>query len=57
MVTGKLDVRETAAQLLQESCKDAPIDEDGPLTGGLDESPCDTEESMDELAIENEARA
>ena len=57
VVTDKLDVREAAAQLPQESCKEAPIDEDGPLTGGLDEYPYDTEESMDELAIESEVRA
>ena len=57
VVTGKLDVREAAAQLPRESCKGAPIDEDDPLTGGLDESPYDTEESMDGLAIESEARA
>ena len=57
MVTGKLDVRDAAAQLPEGSCEEALIDEDGPLAGGLDEEFYDAGESMDELAIESEVSA
>ena len=54
VVTGKLDVREAAAQLLDEAADRDPIEESGPLADGTDEDLYDAEDSVDELAIERE---
>ena len=54
VVTGKLDVREAAAQLPDEADDQDPIEENGPLADGLDEVPYDIDESVEELAIESE---
>ena len=54
MVTGKLDVRDAAAQLPDEADDQDPIEGSGPLADGLDEDLYDAEESAEELAIEGE---
>ena len=54
VVTGKLDVREAAAQLPDEADDQDPIEESGPLADGLDEALYDIDESVEELAIESE---
>ena len=56
VVTGKLDVREAAAQLPDEADDQDPIEESGPLADGLDEALYDIDESAEELAIESEVR-
>ena len=53
VVTGKLDVREAAAQLPDETDDQDPIEESGPPSGGLDEALYDAEES----AMESEVTA
>ena len=45
VVTGKLDVREAAAQLPDESYEEAPIDGDGLMADNMDEELYDAEES------------
>ena len=57
MVTGKLDVREAAAQLPDEADDQDPIEESGPLADGLDEALYDIDESVEELAMESEVTA
>ena len=54
VVTGKLDVREAAAQLPEDADDQDPIEESGPLAGGMDQDLYDAENSVDELAIERE---
>ena len=54
VVTGKLDVREAAAQLPEDADDQDPIEESGSLADGLDEDLYDAEDSVDELAIERE---
>ena len=57
VVTGKLDVREAAAQLPDETDDQDPIEESGPLADGRDEALYDIDESAEELAIESEVSA
>ena len=57
VVTGKLDVREAAAQLPDETDDQDPIEESGPLADGMDEALNDIDESAEELAIESEVSA
>ncbi len=54
VVTGKLDVREAAAQLSDEGDDESPIEEDRSMAGGLDEGIYDAEE---EPAIAEEVTA
>ena len=56
VVTGKLDVREAAAQLPAETDDHEPIGEGGPQQNGLAEDVHDIEESTQELAMESEVR-
>ncbi len=53
VVTGKLDVREAAAQLPDEADHQGPVEEGGPMADGLDEEIYDAEE---EPAIAEEVR-
>ena len=53
VVTGKLDVREAAAQLPDEGDEAEAIEEGGPMANGLDEEIYDAEE---EPAIAEEVR-
>ncbi len=57
VVTGKLDVREAAAQLPDETDDQDPIEEGGPLADGVAEDLHDPDESAEELAIEREVIA
>ena len=57
VVTGKLDVREAAAQLPDEDDVQDPTEESVPLAEGLDEDSYSTEELTKELAIEEEVTA
>ena len=54
VVTGKLDVREAAAQLPEEPDDQDPIEGDGPLTEGMDKDLYDADASGEELAMESE---
>ena len=54
VVTGKLDVREAAAQLRDEAEDQDQIEESRPLSDGIDEDLYDAEESAEELAIGSE---
>ena len=54
VVTGKLDVREAAAQLPDETDDQDPIEESGPLADGLDEALYDIDDSVEEPAMESE---
>ena len=54
VVTGKLDVREAAAQLVDETDDQDPIEGDGPLTDGMDKDLYDADASGEELAMERE---
>ena len=54
VVTGKLDVREAAAQLPVEAADGDPVEEGGPLADGMDEDIYDAKESAEELAMETE---
>ena len=54
VVTGKLDVREAAAQLVDETDDQDPIEGDGPLTDGMDKDLYDADASGEELAMESE---
>ena len=54
VVTGKLDVREAAAQLPDESDDNDPEEECDLLTDGIAEGPYDPDESVEELAMESE---
>ena len=57
VVTGKLDVREAAAQLPDEADDQDQMEESGPLTDGIDEDTYDAEESAEELVMESEVTA
>ena len=57
VVTGRLDVREAAAQLPDETDDQDPIEESAPLADGLDEALYDIDESVEELAMESEVTA
>ena len=54
VVTGKLDVRDAAAQLPDETDDQAPTEEGDLLTDGIAEDLYDADESAEELAIESE---
>ena len=54
VVTGKLDVREAAAQLPDEGDDQDPIEEGNLLTDDIAEGLYDTDESAEELAMERE---
>ena len=54
VVTGKLDVREAAAQLPDEADDQDQIDESGPLTDGIAEGLYEPDETVEELAMESE---
>ena len=56
-VTGKMDVREAASQLPDETDDQDPIEESSPLADGMDEALYDIDESSEELAIESEVSA
>ena len=56
VVTGKLDVREAAAQLPEEPVEDDSMDEDRPLADDMDD-PYDIDESAEESAMESEVTA
>ena len=56
VVTGKLDVREAAAQLPDELGDEGPMDEDRPLADDMDD-PYDIDESAEESAMEGEVTA
>ena len=53
VVTGKLDVREAAAQMVEEVDYQGPVEEDGPMAEGPDKEIYDAEE---EPAIAEEVR-
>ncbi len=57
VVTGKLDVREAAAQLPDEDDDQDPIGESGPLADGLPGDPYDIDESAEDSAMEEEVSA
>ena len=58
VVTGKLDVREAAAQLPDEADEEHPIEEGYMLTGSLDNNSYISDESLgEELAMESEVTA
>ena len=57
VVTGKLDVREAAAQLPEEDDDQDPMEESGPRTGGLDEALYGIDESVEGLVMEREVTA
>ena len=54
VVTGKLDVREAAAQLPEEDDDQDSIEEDGLLADGMEGDLSDADASAEELAIESE---
>ena len=54
VVTGKLDVREAAAQLPDEADDQDPIEEGSLLTDGIAEGLYDPDETAEELAMESE---
>ena len=54
VVTGKLDVREVAAQLVDQTDDQDPIEGDGLLTEGMDRDLFDADASGEELAMESE---
>ena len=54
VVTGKLDVREAAEQLPNETDDRDPIDESGPLAENIDGSVRDANEAVGELATAGE---
>ena len=54
VVTGKLDVRDVAAQLPDEVDDEEPMDESGPLADSVAEDLYDPDESVEELAMESE---
>ena len=57
VVTGKLDVREAAAQLPDESDDEEPIDEGGALSDDADGDLYDAGNFKEELAMESEVSA
>ena len=54
VVTGRLDVREAAAQLPEEPDDQDRIEGDGPVTEGMDKDLYDADASGEELAMESE---
>ena len=54
MVTGKLDVREAAAQLPEEAGEEEPIDESSLFADDMDGNPYDADEPVEEPALESE---
>ena len=54
MVTGKLDVREAAAQLGEQADEEDPIDEAIPMADNTDGSLYNSDESAGDLAMERE---
>ena len=54
VVTGKLDVREAAAQLPEEAGEEEPIDESSPFADDMDGNPYDADEPVEEPAMEGE---
>ena len=54
VVTGKLDVREAAAQLPDEADDQDPIEESDPLADGLPEDLYDIDESVEDSVVEQE---
>ena len=54
MVTGKLNVREAAAQLPDEADDQDPIEESDPLADGLPEDLYDIDESVEDSVVEQE---
>ena len=57
VVTGKLDVREAAAQLGEQPDGEDRIDEAIPMAHGMDEDPYDADNLEEEPAIESEVKA
>ena len=58
VVTGKLDVREAAAQLPDESGEEEPIDGDSLILDNMDEGPSDVTQPLGEgQAMESEVTA
>ena len=54
VVTGKLNVREAAAQLPDEADDQDPIEESDPLADGLPEDLYDIDESVEDSVVEQE---
>ncbi len=54
VVTGKLDVREAAAQLPDEADDQDPIEESDPLADGMPEDLYDIDESVEDSVVEQE---
>ena len=54
VVTGKLDVREAAAQLPAEAGEEEPIDESSPFADDVDGNPYDANEPVEELTLGSE---
>ena len=54
VVTGKLDVREAAAQLPDEAGEEEPIDENSPFEDDMDGNPYDADEPVEAPAMESE---
>ena len=54
VVTGKLDVREAAAQLPEEAGEEEPIDESSPFADDIDGNSYDADEPVEEPAMEGE---
>ena len=57
VVTGKLDVREAAAQLPDEDDNQDPIEESDPLADGLPGDPYDIDEPVEDSLLEEEVTA
>ena len=57
VVTGKLDVREAAAQLPEEDDEDEPIDGDGLMADNMGNDPNEPDEAEEETAMESEVTA
>ena len=56
-MTGKLDVREAAAQRPEESGEEEPIDGDGFVTENMGDNVYDATQPEEELEIESEVTA
>ena len=54
VVTGKLDVREAAAQLGEQADEEDPIEQGIPMADNTDDSLYNSDESAGELAMERE---
>ena len=57
VVTGKLDVREAAAQLPDEADDQDPVEESDPLADGLPGDLYDIDESVEDSVLEQEVTA